>query len=100
MEELLTLQGLLIWLASGAGAGIAGYWLLGKLAWYKKLARFEKRIVGIAVPGLLAVVANLLLVAVGYQPAPVGMLAWFEMSYSAFAAVVVALAAHSVELRS
>jgi len=85
----ITLRSVLLYLAGPAGAGAAGYWLMENVPLLRDLASGWKRIVGLAIPGIIAGLAWYLAILATYLPAPTTTLEWIE---AAFAIVVSAIA--------
>ena len=74
----MELSELLIWVLGRGGAGIATYWLMEHLAFLVMLAPQKKRFVSYAIAGVLATLAFLASVGMGYQPDPGTTRAWIE----------------------
>ena len=74
----MELSELLIWILGRGGAGIAAYWLMEHIAFLVMLAPQYKRYVSFAIAGVLATLAFLASVAMGYQPEPGTTRAWIE----------------------
>ena len=74
--------------ASGIG-GTAAYWLLEKWAWFAGLTAEYKRFAALALNALVAILAYLAMLGMGYQTPPADWRAWIET----IANVVIALGA-------
>lgn len=77
----MELREFLAWLTSGVGAGIAAFFLMEKVSYFRNLPPEPKRYAAIALNALIACGAWSLGVAVGYQAAPIGGLAWVEQLF-------------------
>ena len=100
----MTLREGLLWLM-GAGAGVLAFWVLERVehsapdgpawflrlrTWYLSLGAEDKRWTAFAVTGLIAVVAWLLALAMGYSQTPGPWRAWVEEIFTVVASAIVA----------
>jgi uncharacterized BrkB/YihY/UPF0761 family membrane protein len=100
MEEILTLKGLLSWLVAAGGAGIFTSWLLDKWVWYQKWDDdFWKMVVAIILPGPIALLAYMGMIAMLYVRPPTDARQWIETIYAVMAAAIVGQLAHKFKQR-
>lgn len=78
MDNLL---GFLTWVLT-PGAGILTYWLMENVPVLAALEAKLKRFVAFGLSALIAVLAFLAMVGMGYQPAPADARAWIEALFS------------------
>ncbi len=78
----MELTDLFFWILDRGGAGIAAYWLMEHIAFLTMLAPQYKRYVSYVLAGVLATLAFLASVGMGYQPEPETTRAWIEASSS------------------
>ena len=71
----------LLWLFSGGGATVVSYWLMGK-GFLATLPSEQKRYVSMGLAALLACVAFVAAVALGYADEPAGSKAWLEQLFA------------------
>jgi len=77
----MELKEFLVWFTT-AGAAIAAFYLVEKIARLAELPAEPKRIAAFALAGGLAVAAWLAQVGLAYIPAPVGWVAWVEQVFA------------------
>lgn len=101
MEDLLTLRGALAFLVAGGGAGLFASWILDKWSWYQKWDDdFWKMVIAMLLPGPIAFVGYLLMIAMLYVEPPGDVRSWVETSYAIVAAAVVGQLAHKFKQRN
>lgn len=74
----MELSELFFWILDRGGAGIATYWLMEHVAFLIALAPQYKRYVSYMIAGVLATLAFLASVGMGYQPEPETTRMWIE----------------------
>lgn len=100
MENLLTIKGMLTFLVAGPGAGIVASWLLDHWKAYQEWDDdFWKMVVAILVPGPIAFLAYLAMLAMLYAEPPGDARAWIETSYMVMAAAIIGQLAHKWKRR-
>lgn len=57
-------------------AGTFSWWLIDRIKWFATLQPDTKRYVAYALSAAIAIVAYLLLIVLGREPAPVGLFPW------------------------
>jgi hypothetical protein len=86
----MNLAELLSWVLSGGGAGVASYFLWNELEgtfpdymgrWSKKAKRYAT----LGMASVLAILAYLVVVAMGYEPTPEDVKGWVESVFSVIA---------------
>ena len=98
--DLLTLKGLLAFLVAGPGAGIVASWLLDKWRAYQEWHNdFWKMVIALIVPGPIAFLAYLGMIAMLYIEPPGDVRAWIETGYAIMAAAIVGQLAHKFRQR-
>jgi hypothetical protein len=109
---IVTLREGLLWLM-GVGAGVLAFWVLERLEtsvtprlaglrrWFIELTAEDKRYAAFGLTAVIAVLAYLLTLLMGYGLAPGAWRAWVEELFSVVAAAIVAsqVAHGRVELR-
>lgn len=79
----LTLEGCLRW-ASGIGCGVLAFWAMNNVRWLVTLREDWKRYAALLISATVAMLAFASLVALRFEPAPIGAIAWID----AFLAVI------------
>lgn len=84
--DLELLKQFLIWIAFSGGSGFVAYLLWEQLEkWFKKVAALPadaEAYITLAVTGVLAVAAYLIMVAMGYTPEPDTAKMWIEAIFA------------------
>jgi hypothetical protein len=85
MENLLTLEGAVIWIIREGGAAVLAYLAMEHVRMLVELQAAWKRIVAWVLTGVLAIGFYGVAVWVGYAPTPVGNLMWAEVLFATVA---------------
>ena len=101
LDDLLTLKGLLTFLVAGPGAGIVTSYILSKWRQYQEWGDdFWKMVVAIIIPGPLAFLAYLGMMAMLYVEPPGDARAWIETGFAVMAAAIAGQLAHKFRQRN
>lgn len=84
----LTLREALVYLMSG-GAGAVVFWLMENIPFLASLAADYKRYVSLALSAFIPVGAWLIMLGMGYEPAPEAWQGWLERIFALIAAALV-----------
>jgi len=95
----MNLNDALVWIISGGGAAMAGFYLVEKVALFADLVPEAKRYAAFALTGLLAVGAWCALTALTGAVWPVGLAAWVDALFAVAAGAIIAgQAVHGVKV--
>ena len=95
LSQLLTLKGLLIWILSAGGAGWLASFVLNRWPWYQGWKNdLWKMIFAMVLPGPIAVLAYLVLIAMLYERPPTDTRQWIETLYSVMTAAIAGQLVH------
>lgn len=79
----MTLLEVIVWVASGGGAGILGYWLMNNVPALKNMQSSAwKRVVSMLIAGAIAIAAYSLGIAMAYSPTPANSKEWVEVLFN------------------
>jgi len=85
----MELNEFLLWLVTGGGAGVAGYWLMEQVGKYwPDLSSELKRYLSLTVAAGLAMLAYYAQTLLAYVPAPGTTQAWIEALFSVAAVAI------------
>ena len=77
----MSLRELLVLVISGAAGGPISYWLMEKVKWLAGLPAEYKRYISLAIAAALPVLAWLVVLGMGYEPAPATWQGWIEQVF-------------------